>query len=92
MVVRDTCLCPLPKSTKRQRITKEVGGRRRRQRIKSGGGPGGQEAVAREKVEAATQQPVMADDKRQQQDGRLRLWQTGGGGVMRCDAKTSQDG
>ncbi len=61
MVVRDTCLCPLSKLTKRQRInqhqqqgTKEVGGSRKRQRIKRGGGPCRWDAVAQRKVEAAT--------------------------------------
>jgi hypothetical protein len=38
------------------------------------------------------QQPVLADDKRQQRDGRQRCRQTGGGGMMRCNATTSQDG
>ncbi len=71
---------------------KEVGGRRRRQQIKRGGGPGRREAVAQGEAEAATQQPIRADNKRQWQDSRQRRWQTGGSGMMRCNATTSQDG
>jgi hypothetical protein len=97
VIVRDTYLCLLPKLTKRQRINqpqqqraKEVGGRRRRQQIKRGGGPGGWKAVARGKVKAATQQPIMVDNKRQW--CMQRHQQTGGKGMMRCNAITSQDG
>ncbi len=66
--------------------------RRRRGRMNRGGGLGGQKAVARGQAEVATKQPVRVDDERQRRDDRWRRWQTGGGGVSRCDATTSQDG
>ncbi len=43
-------------------------------------------------AEAAMQQPVKADDERQRQDDRWRRWQTGGGGVLTCNATTRQGG
>jgi hypothetical protein len=70
---------------------KEVGGRRRRQWINQGGGPGGGKAVVQGQAEAAMQLPVRVDNKRQQQVNRQKRRQTGGGGVSRCNATTSQD-
>jgi hypothetical protein len=48
-------------------------------------GSGGGEA------EVAMQQPVGAETERRLKDNRQRSWQTGGGGVTRCNATTSQD-
>ncbi len=56
------------------------------------GGPGGREAVAQGEAETATQQPVKAHNEWQRQDHRQRRWQTGEGGVTRCNITTSQDG
>ncbi len=70
---------------------KEVSGRMRWQRINRGGGASGREVVAQGEAEAAMQQPVKLDDKRQWQDDRWRRRQIGGGGVLTCNATTSQD-
>ncbi len=69
---------------------KEVGGRRRRQHIMRGVGPGGWEAMVQGEAEVVAQQPVRVDNERQRQDSRWRRRQTGGGGVSRCNATTSQ--
>jgi hypothetical protein len=70
---------------------KEVGGRRRRRKINRGGGPVRQEAVEQGEAEVATQQPVKADIERQQQDNGQKCRQIEGGGVLTCNATTSQD-
>ena len=43
-------------------------------------------------MEVATQQSVRVDNKRQQRDDRWRRRQSGGDGMLRCNATTSQDG